>query len=173
MTWRFLQTYLLKPNSCCIVWSRQQETLVSTWRQRKLYMSFNREGAISTLNGGSLKLVDNFSYLDSNVSSTESDVNIRLAKAWTAIDRLSIISKSDLSDEIKQDFFQAADGCTIWTLIKRFAKKLNRNSTRILRVMLNKYWKQHHARNSHLTLISKTIQLRRKRHAGHGWRSKD
>ena len=52
------------------------------------YMSFNQRGNISTLNGSSLKLVDKFPYLGSSVSSTESDINMRLAKAWTAIDRL-------------------------------------------------------------------------------------
>ena len=30
---------------------------------------------------------------------------MRLAKAWTAIDRLSVIWKSDLTDEIKRSFF--------------------------------------------------------------------
>ena len=72
------------------------------------YMCFNREGSISTLKGGPLKLVDKLTYLDSSVSSTESDVSIRLGKAWTAIDKLSIIRKCDLSDKIKQDSFQVA-----------------------------------------------------------------
>ena len=54
------------------------------------YMRFNKnkKGDISTLNGGSIKLVDKFTYLGSSVSSTENDINTRLAKAWTAIDRL-------------------------------------------------------------------------------------
>ena len=43
------------------------------------------------LNSGPLKLVDKFTYLGSSVSSTENDSNTRLAKAWTAIDRLSVI----------------------------------------------------------------------------------
>ena len=47
-------------------------------------------------------------YLCSSVSSTESDVNMLLAKVWTAIDRLSAIWKYDLSNKMKQDFFQAA-----------------------------------------------------------------
>ncbi len=36
-----------------------------------------------------------------SVSSTETDTNTRLAKAWTAIDRLSVIWKSDLTDKMK------------------------------------------------------------------------
>ena len=61
------------------------------------YMRFNQRGDISSLNGSSLKLVDKFIYLGSSVSSTEKDVNTRLAKAWTAIDSLSVIWKSDLT----------------------------------------------------------------------------
>ena len=69
------------------------------------YMCFNQRGDISTLNGSSLKLVDKFIYLGSSVSSTEKDVKMRLAKGWTAIDRLSVIWKSDLTDKIKRSFF--------------------------------------------------------------------
>ena len=55
------------------------------------FMCFNQKGDISTLDGTSLKLVDKFTYLGGSVSSTEKDINTRLTKAWTAIDRLSII----------------------------------------------------------------------------------
>ena len=55
------------------------------------YMCYNQTGDITTLDGASLKLVDKFTYLGSSVSSTEKDIDIRLTKAWTAIDRLSII----------------------------------------------------------------------------------
>ena len=34
---------------------------------------------------------DQFIYLGSNISSTESNVNIRIRKAWIIIDKLSII----------------------------------------------------------------------------------
>ena len=53
------------------------------------YICFKR-GAISTLNGGHLKLVDKFTYLGSSVSSTESDVNMRQVKTWTAIDYIEV-----------------------------------------------------------------------------------
>ena len=62
------------------------------------YMCFNQTGDIFTLNGSSLKLVDKFTYLGSSVSSTETDINMLLAKVGTAIDRLSVILKSDLTD---------------------------------------------------------------------------
>ena len=55
------------------------------------YMCFNQTGDISTLDRTSLKLVDKFTHLGSSVSSTEKDIDTRLIKAWTAIDKLSII----------------------------------------------------------------------------------
>ena len=129
-----------------------------------------------------LKLVDKFTYLGSSVSSTEKDINTRLTKAWTAIDRLSIIWKSDLTDKMKRSFFQAAVvsillyGCTTWTLTKRLERRLDENYIRMLRTVLNKSWRQHPTRlqlYGHLPPITKTIQVRRTRHAGHCWRSKD
>ena len=86
------------------------------------YRCFKQEEGISTLSVRPLKLVDKFKYLGSNISSTESDVNIRLATAWTAIKRLSVMWKPDLYDEIKRDFFSSETvsilvyGWTIWVL---------------------------------------------------------
>ena len=68
------------------------------------YMCFNQRGDIFTLYGSSLKLVDKFTYLGSSVSSTETDINTRLAKAWTATDSLSVIWKSDQTDKTKRIF---------------------------------------------------------------------
>ena len=52
------------------------------------YMCSYQKGKISTVKGGPLKLVEKFTYQGSSVSSTEKAINTRLAKAWTAIDRL-------------------------------------------------------------------------------------
>ena len=108
------------------------------------------------------------------------DIETRLTKAWTAINKLSIIWKSDMTDKMKRSFFQAAVvsillyGCTTWTLTKRSGRI--GNYTRMLRAKLNKSWRQHPTRHqiySHLPPITKTIQVRRTRHAGHCWRSRD
>ena len=69
------------------------------------YMCYNQTGNIATLERASLKLVDKFTYLGSSFSSTENDIDTRLTKTWTAIDRLSIIWKSDLTDKMKRSFF--------------------------------------------------------------------
>ena len=102
-----------------------------------------------------------YTFIGSNISSTKSDVNIRLVKAWTAIDNLSFILKSDPSDKIKRDFFQAVTvSCTTWMLIKRKKKKLDGKHKRMLHAILNKSSKQHPTKQQlygHLPPISKTV----------------
>ena len=108
------------------------------------YMCYNQTGDTTTLDGTPLKLVDKFTYLGSSISSTEKDIDTRLTKAWTAIDRLF-----DLTDKMKRSFFQAAIvsillyGCTTWGLTKRLEKKLDGNCTRMLRAILNRPWRKH------------------------------
>ena len=83
---------------------------------------------------------------------------------------------------MKRSFYQAAVesillyGCTTWTLTKWPERKLDGNYTTMLRAILNKSWWQHPTRHQlydHLPPITKTIQARRTRHAGHCWRSRD
>ena len=113
---------------------------------------------------------------------TKKDIDTRLTKTGTAIDRLSIIWKLDLTDKMKRSFFQAAVvsillyWCTTWTLTNRLEKKLDGNYTRMLRAILNKSWWQlpiRHQLYGHLPPITKTIQVRRTIQAGHCWRSRD
>ena len=50
-------------------------------------MSFKQEGTIFILRSEPLKLVDQFTYLGRNISSTENEVTICLAMMWTAIEK--------------------------------------------------------------------------------------
>ena len=143
------------------------------------YMCFNQTGDISTLNSSSLKLVD--TYLRNSVSSTETEIDTWLIKAWTAIDWLSVIWKSDLTDKMKRIFFQAAVvsimlyWCTTWTLTKRMEKTLDGNYTRMLWIILNKSWRQHPTKKhlyGHLPPIAKTINIKGIRYARHCWKNK-
>ena len=76
-------------------------------------------------------------------------INTQLAKAWTAINRFSVLWKSDLSDKIKRNFFQAVVVSVLlyryatWMLTKHIEKILDGNCTRILQVILTKSWKEH------------------------------
>ena len=150
-------------------------------------MCFNQTGDISTLGGSSLNLFDKFTYLGSSVSSTEKDIDTRLTKTWTAINRQSVIWKSGPTDKMKRSFFQAAVvsillyGCTTWRLTKRMKKKLDGNYKRMLRAILSKSWRQHPTKQQlygHQP-FTKTIKVRRTRHTGqeeggaHKWCSMD
>ena len=129
-----------------------------------------------------MKLVDKFADQGSSVPSTETDINTWLANEWTAYDRLSVIWKTKLTDKIKRSFFQAAIvsillyGCTTLMLTKRMEKRLDSNNTRMLQAILNRSWRQLAKKQQlygHLPPITKTTKVRRTRHAGHYWRSKD
>ena len=132
------------------------------------YMCFNQRGDITTLNGSSLKLVDKFTYLGSSASSTETDINTWLAKVWKVIDRLSVIWKSALTDKIKRSLLILLYECTTWTLTKHIEKNRDGNYTKMLSAL--------EAAPDKATAVpptTKTIQVRRTRHPGHWWRSRD
>ena len=115
--------HLPKAKPCYIIWNEPllESVSMSMHTRRNICAFIN----IATLNGSTLKLVDKFTYLMSRVSSTVTDINMQLAKARKAIDRLSVIWKSELTDKIKRSFFQAAIvsillyGCITWTLTKQ------------------------------------------------------
>ena len=132
------------------------------------YLCFNQRGDISTLNRGSLKLVDKFTYLRSSVSSTEKYINTRLAKAWRAIDRLSVIWKSNLSDKLKRNFFPSS-GCVntdIWMDYVDAGKSL----TAITRECYELYWTSpggNTDKTAAVPPVTRTILIRRARLARH------
>ena len=87
-----------------------------------------------------------------------------------------------LTDIMKHSSFQAAVvsillyGCTTWILTKRPVEKLDSNYTRILRAILNSSRRQNSTRQQMYDLlppITKIIQIRRTRLAGHCWRNRD
>ena len=122
-----------------------------------------------------LKLVDKFIYLRSSVSSTETDIDTRLTRAWRGNDRLSVKWKSNLTDKMKRSFFQPAIelillyGCTTWTLTKPMEKNIDSSYTRMLRAILNGSCCQKPTKQQLYGLqppILKTMKIRRSRHAG-------
>ena len=83
----------------------------------------------------------------------------------------------DLTDKIKRSFFQAGVvsillyGCTTWTLTKRMGKK-----SLIATTQEYKSRRQHPTKNQlygHLPPITKIIKVRRTRHAGQCWSSRE
>ena len=109
---RMVISFMFRTNIFCLVESSSSKKRGHYLKQVRIfgkadwYVSLLRRGDISTQNGNSLKLVNKFTYLGSSVSSTETDINMRLANVWTTNDRLSVIWKSDLTDKIKCSFFK-------------------------------------------------------------------
>ena len=146
------------------------------------YMCFNQRGDISSLNSTSLKIVDNYIYLGSSISSTEIDINRLVAKPWTVIDSLSVVWKLDLTHKIKRSFFQAAVvsillyRCTTWAQTKRMEKKawlqLRKNAANNIEEVQEAALLKEAAVWPPST-YHKTIPVRRTRHAEHCWRSRD
>ena len=145
------------------------------------FIKYNQQGSIHTLSGDPLKAVDTFVYLGSEIASTEKDIKTRIAKAWGALNKLNVVWKSSLSDELKRSFFRATIesvllyGATAWTLTKTLEARLDGTYTHMLRAVLNISWKKHPTKKQlygNLPTISDIIRERRMRFAGHCWRAK-
>ena len=91
---------------------------------------------MKSLNGKKISQVDNFKYVGSCIVSTEHDIDIRLKKAWGALNGMSVIWKSNLPDDLKRNIFRATVesvlvyGSITWTLISKLEKKLDGSYTR-------------------------------------------
>ena len=100
------------------------------------------------LNGWHFHTKRNLSETDRQVHLDRKQCLINRKRHRQAINKLSIIWESDLTDKLKRSFFQVAVvsillyGCTTWTLTKQLEKKLDGNYTRMLRAILNKSLRQ-------------------------------
>ena len=147
------------------------------------YISYHQnDNPIDTINNTRLKRVNDFVYLGSNIASNEKDVFTRISKAWSALDRLKVIWKSNLSEEIKKNFFRAVVesvllyGSSAWTLTKKLESKLDGTYTRMLCAVLNIHWSSHPTivrLYGNLPRVSTILKERRTRFAGHCYRSKE
>jgi len=146
------------------------------------YINYNHQGTIKTIKNQQLKNVDNFVYLGSNIASTEKDVDMRIAKAWSVVKKLTTIWKSNLSENLKRNFFRATTGSvllygsTTWTLTKSLELKLDGAFTRMLRAALNVSWREHPTNErlyGNIPKITSLIREQRTCLAGHSYRSKE
>ena len=62
---------------------------------------------LTTIKGEELAEVSNSKYLGSYMQSTEADLKSRKAVAWKALNSMSAVWKSHISDSLKSNFFQA------------------------------------------------------------------
>ena len=51
--------------------------------------------------------MNDFNYLGSKIISSENDIQVRIGSAWSALNKLTPIWKSNLDVSIKREFFRA------------------------------------------------------------------
>ena len=131
---------------------------------------------IKTLSGEEIKIVNNFKYLGAWTESTEKDLKIRKALAWSACHKLDKIWTSKLSRNIKIKLFIATVesvllyGSEAWTLTVALSRTLDGCYTRLLRKVLNISWKKHPTNQmlyQNLPPVTMKVKKRRMRLAGH------
>ena len=128
-----------------------------------------------TIDGSELEKVHDFKYLGS-YSETSTEVNTRMAQAWSALNSLEKCWKSKISSKTKLKIFDATImsillyACESWSLNKSLERKIDGCYTRMLRRVKN-INPLSHTTNKVLyggrPPISKVIQNRRLRLAGH------
>ena len=60
------------------------------------FMTFGEDGDHKTIANGNIKKVLNFLYLGAWIGTSSSDIKVRKAKAWSALNRMYVIWKSTL-----------------------------------------------------------------------------
>ena len=132
-----------------------------------------------TQNHSSIFIFSEFSEFS---ESTEKDVNVRKALAWSACHKLRKIWSSNLKRQIKIRLFVSTVesvllyGSETWTLTNTLTKQIDGMYTRMLRMVKNISWRDHLTNNElyeNLPKISVKIRQRRMRLAGHCIRHED
>ena len=131
---------------------------------------------IRTLDGTVLEVVKDFNYLGAWIASTQNDIRIRRARAWSALHSMNRVWKSGMNNNLKRRLFVTTVesvllyGCEAWALTVKDEKALDGVYTRMLRAALNVSWADHVTNINlygYLPRLSDTIRQRRMRLAGH------
>ena len=142
------------------------------------------QGDLTGLNYAKLRQADYFQYLGSWIDQTKKDLEIRIANARTASNKLTVVWKSSLSRDLRIRFFKASVESVLlyWsenlTLTTALEKHLDGCHTKILRAALNVSCNDHISNKElyrDLSPISTRLSLkvRRLQFSGHCWRSKN
>ena len=147
-------------------------------------MLFNHEvpTPIKSRSGDTIKQVDNYKYLGGWMASTDKDISIRKALAWSAMHKLKKIWTSNLKQKLKERLFLATIesvllyGSETWTITKTTQKRLDGCYTRMLRMAYNVSWKEKLSNEklyAGLPPVSAKVAARRMKIAGHCLRHPD
>ena len=139
----------------------------------------NNSHPVRTLNGTSLKQVEDYKYLGSYISS-EKDFTTRKGMAWSACNDMHKIWPSQLPNNLKIKIFRATIepillyGSETWTLSRKLEKRLDGTYTRLLMRAQNLSWKRHPTISeiyNQLPRVSCLVKSRRVQFAGNCFRA--
>ena len=112
-------------------------------------------------------------------------MNIRIGQAWSALNKVMKVWRSNLKNHLKVGFFRATVesvllyGAECWTMTGKMRNRLDGTYTRMLRAVLGVSWKEHKTNKElygNLPKITDTLMIRRLRFIGHlekkGWGDK-
>ena len=68
------------------------------------FIAVNTEGTIAAQNGRDLEQANDFNYLGSKIISSENDIQVRIGSAWSALNKLTPIWRSNLEVSIERIF---------------------------------------------------------------------
>ena len=140
----------------------------------------NNNNPVKTLNGTSLKQVEDYKYLGSYISSSDKDFNTRKGMAWSACNDMHNIWSSRLTNDFKIKIFSATVepilfyGSETWTLSRKLERRLDDTYTRLLMRAQYLSWKRHPTIAQiygKLHRVSTLVKFRRVQFAGHCFRA--
>ena len=116
----------------CVEKSASQVGLhLNVTKTELLTSNINDPYDIKSLSGQSIKRVSNFKYLGANLPNSAHDISTRKALAWSAINKLDRIWKSNLDKSLKIRFFRACVesiflyNSETWTLTRAMETKID------------------------------------------------
>ena len=144
--------------------------------------NINENYEVKSSRGQSLKTVTDFKYLGAHISNSSSDFNSRKALAWSAMNKLDRVWKSNLNRVLKIRFFRACVESILlynsetWTLTQAMIIKIDGLYTKLLRRAQNISWRDHVSNielYGDIPRLSITISQRRLRFSGHCFRAEN
>jgi hypothetical protein len=138
--------------------------------------------SMKSRDGTELKRVEDFKYLGSWIRNSFKDISVRIADAWLAATKMRNIWKSHLDEDLKRQFFNSTVvsillyGCETWSLTNTLEQRINGSYTKLLRYAMGVSWIDHVTNATlygNFPKITRTIQYRRLRFAGHCLRASD
>ncbi|XP_068742164.1 uncharacterized protein [Montipora capricornis] len=109
-------------------------------------------------------------------------MNIRIGQAWSVLNKMMKVWKSNLQNHLKVGFFRATVesvllyGAEFWAMTGKMRNRLDGTYTRMLRAGLGVSWKEHKTNKELYGILPKitdTLKIRRLCFIGHCSRRKD